>query len=139
MALNPHQTAAQRKLMLDAIIASFNSGIIRVYSGTQPADADAAVGAGTLLAELTLNATAFSAPAAVASTAYTVTANAITADASANASGTPAWARIFASNGTTPLMDCTCGLSGTDLIINASPISSGAPVSATSLTLTLAV
>lgn len=136
MALNPHVTAARRKAAIDTFIASAASGILRIYSGSQPADADAAVGGGTILAELTMNATAFTSPSAVASTDHVLTANAITQDSSANATGTAAWFRLFQSDGTTPLMDGTVGTAGCDLNLNTVSIVSGGAVSVTSFTIT---
>lgn len=124
--------------MLNTITASAASGILRIYSGAQPTDADTAVGAQVVLAELTMNATAFGAATSTASTNSVMTANAITADSSANATGTAAWFRLWDSAGTVPLIDGTVGTSGTDLIINSTAISAGAAVSASSLTLTLA-
>lgn len=136
MASNIHISAVRRKARLDTITAQSSSGILRVYSGAQPVDADTGIGAAVALAELTMNATAFNAPAAVASAAYVITANAITSDASANATGTAAWFRLWDSLGTTPIVDGTVGTAGTDLIINSTSITAGAPVSASSLTLT---
>lgn len=139
MALNPKVSAARRAAMLDTITSSAASGKLRIYSGTQPADADAAIGAGTLLAELTMNATAFGSATSTASTNSVLTANAITSDSSADATGTAAWFRLWQSNGTTPILDGTVGTSGTDAIINSVSIVVGAAVSCSSLTLTLAV
>src|SRR5205823_2846185 len=107
MALNPKYSALRRAAMLDSITAQAASGILRIYSGTQPADADASIGAGVVLAELTMNATAFGSATSTASTDSVLTANAITADSDANATGTAAWARLWKSDGTTPLFDCT--------------------------------
>lgn len=139
MATNPHVSAARRAAMLDTITSAASSGKLRIYSGTQPADADAAIGGGTLLAELTMGATAFGSATSTASTASVLTANAITQDSSADATGTAAWFRLWQSNGTTPILDGTVGTSAADLIINSTAIQVGAVVSATSLTLTLAV
>ncbi len=88
------------------------------------------------LADLIMSATAFNAPAAVSSTDYVLTANAITPDSSANATGTASWGRLWDSAGTTAILDCTVGVSGTDLIINSVSITAGGAVSASSLTLT---
>jgi hypothetical protein len=139
MALNPHVSAARRAAMLDTITSAASSGKLRIYSGSQPADADATIGAATLLAELTMGATAFGSATSTASTNSVLTANAITSDTSADATGTAAWFRLWQSNGTTPILDGTVGTSGTDLIINSTAIQIGATVSASSLTLTLAV
>lgn len=124
--------------MLNTITAAAASGLLRIYSGTQPTDADTAIGAQVLLATLTMNATAFGTATSTASTNSVMTANAITQDSSAAATGTAAWFRLWQSNGTTPLIDGTVGTSATDLIINSTAISAGAAVSASSLTLTLA-
>lgn len=88
-------SAAQRSTMLDAARSAYNSGKLRIYSGSVPADADAALGGATLLAELTLNATAF--PAA---SSGVLTANAITSG-TAGATGTASFFRILDSAGST--------------------------------------
>ena len=62
---------------------------IRIYSGSMPANCAAALSGNTLLAELTGNATL--APAA---SGGVLTLNSITADASADASGTAAFYKI---------------------------------------------
>lgn len=51
-------SAARRNAMLDNFTTALNSGYLRIYAGSVPADADAALGGATLLAELPLNATA---------------------------------------------------------------------------------
>src|SRR3954470_18794802 len=100
MANNPKRTAAVANAAADACTAFANSGKLRIYDGAQPASASVAVSTQTMLAELTMNATAFA--SAVAGVA---TANAITQDSSADASGTATWFRLFASNGSTILWD----------------------------------
>lgn len=87
-----------RNNILDEITALVgSSGILRIYSGTQPATGGAET---TILAQLTLNATF--APAAAAGL---LTLNAITSDSSANASGTATWFRILQSDATTQVID----------------------------------
>ena len=81
-----------------------NTGWLRIYDGTQPANADTAVSTQNILAELRFGATAFG-----ASVAGVATANAITADSSANATGTATWFRVFKSDGTTALWDGSVG------------------------------
>jgi two-component sensor histidine kinase len=98
---------ARRNEQLDALINECNSGILRIYDGTRPADADTAVTTQVILAELTMNATSFAAASAGVSTA-----NAITQDSSANAGGTATWARLFQSNGTTPVADFSVSATG---------------------------
>lgn len=113
----------------DAVGNALDTGWIRIYDGTQPTDADTAITSQVLLAELRFGADAF--PAAVAGL---LTANAITSDSSANATGTASWARIFASNGTTVWFDGSVGTSSANVVINSTAISSGATVSCSSLT-----
>lgn len=120
--------------MLDTgIRLKANSAALRIYSGTVPADADTALGAQVVLATLTMNATAF--PAA---SGGVLTANAITADSSADASGTASFFRLFGSDSNNQvLLQGTVGTSGTDMILNSVAISSGANVSISSFTITL--
>lgn len=133
MALNVNFPAALRNTMLDAISTrAGTSALLRIYDGSQPATADTAVSSQTLLAELTCNASAF-APAA---SSGVLTANAITTDSSANATGTAAWFRLVASNGTTVVMDGTVGTSGCDLNITTTSIVSGSPVAVSSFVVT---
>ena len=106
------------------------SGLLRIYSGTRPANVAAAI-TGTLLAQLTLNATF--APAAASGV---LTANAITGDSSADATGTATHFRIFQSNGTTAVIDGDVGTSGSDLNLTTVSIVSGQPVNVTGLTIT---
>jgi hypothetical protein len=94
------------------------SGKFRVYSGTKPATG-AAIGGATMLAEMTLNATF--APAA---TGGVLTLNAITSG-TAVASGTPTWARMWKSDGTTAIVDMTAGVGSGDLNFNAAIVSGG--------------
>ena len=130
MALNPKFSNTCVNAEADAIGGALDNGFIRIYDGTQPADADTAVGAQTLLAELRFGADAF--PSAVAGL---LTANAITSDASANATGTASWARILASNGTTVYFDGSVGTSSANVVIATTSIVAGAVVSCSAFTL----
>jgi hypothetical protein len=117
---------------LDAITTAVGaSGKLRIYNGTRPANVGTAIGAQTLLAELTLNATF----AAAASTG-TLTLNSITSDSSADATNTAQFFRIFKSDGTTAVIDGDVGTSGSDLNLNSTSITSGGTVSVTSFTIT---
>jgi len=127
-----------RHLMVDAGMARCNAGKVRIYDGTRPTDADGAVGAQVLLAELTYSATAYGA-AATSGTNSVATANAITADSSADATGTASWARHTTSAGLAT-HDSNVGDSAdapTDIQINSKSIQIGANVSITGLTYTL--
>jgi hypothetical protein len=131
MALDPSFAVARRNAVLDTLTSPAASGLLRIYDGAKPTDADTAVGAQTLLAELTMNATAFA-----AASGGVLTANAITQDSSANATGTAAWFRLVQSNGTSVIMDGTVGTSGCDLNLVTTSIVATQPVSVTSFTIT---
>ncbi len=134
MALNARTRVASRDAALDAAFPSaLNSGFLRIYDGTQPTNADTALGAQVLLAELTLNATAFA-----AASSGSKAANAITDDSSANATGTATWGSIVTSGGTR-YMDFEVGTSGANLNLNSVSIVAGARVSVSSFTITQAV
>jgi hypothetical protein len=125
---------AARDAALNAVTATVNNGTLRIYSGTAPANADAALSGNTLLAQLTLGATAFGAAAS-----GVATANAISADTSADATGTPTFFRLLASNGTTVVYQGTAGASGQELNLSnlsGGQIVAGGSVSVTSLTVT---
>lgn len=116
----------------DAILALLNSGYLRVYDGSIPATANTAVTSQTLLAELRYGSPAFG-----AASAGVASANAITQDAGANASGTATWFRALKSDGTTSVFDGTAGASGTDLVLSDAAIVVGTVVRVTSHTYTL--
>lgn len=120
--------AAVRNAQLDAITTQVGaSGLLRIYSGSRPATGGTET---TVLAELTCNATF--APAA---SGGVLTLNAITADSSANATGTATWFRILTS-GAVAKIDGDVGTSGSDLNLNSTSITSGGTVSVTSFTIT---
>ena len=132
MATNPKFSNLTVNGEADFIGTALDSGFIRLYDGSQPATADTALSGQTLLAELTFGADAF--PAAVAGV---LTANAITSDSSANATGTAAWARLLKTDGTSVVMDGTVGTAAANVVINSTAISAGAVVSCSSLTITI--
>jgi hypothetical protein len=133
---------ARRNEMGNAATDNLNSGKIRFYSGTRPANADTALSGNTLLAECTFGATAFG-----TMSAGVATANTITQDASADASGIPTFARLLESDGTTVWADVSVGKTGgaEELLINTMDgsgnpfIAAGGPVSISSLTVTFGV
>lgn len=132
--LSYHSTL--RNNMLDEITArAGTSALLRIYDGTIPTNADTAVGAQTLLAELTCNATAF----AGAASGGVLTLNAITSDSSANATGTASWFRIVDSGATNTVMDgdvSTVAAGTGDLQLDSTSITSGQTVNVTSFTIT---
>jgi hypothetical protein len=127
MALNLKISNTAANAEADALARLLDNGYLRIYSGTQAADADTAIGAQVLLAELRFNAT--SAPAA---SAGVLTFNAFTSDSSADATGTATWARALKSDGTTVVFDESVGTSGANLNLNSVAISAGAAVSVSS-------
>lgn len=125
-------SAATRNLMLDAIDASANNGYLRFYSGTQPATPETALSGNTLLAQCTLAADSMAA-ASAGSKAF----NTITADTSADATGTCTFARLFASDGTTAIADFTVGTSGADINFATVAFVSGAQIGVSSLSISI--
>jgi hypothetical protein len=111
----------------DALATLLNNGLLRVYSGAQPANADTAVGAQVLLATLT-----FSAVAAPAAAAGVLTFNAV-ASAVAVATGTAAWYRCLRSDGTTVVMDGSVDVTANtpNLALSTTAIALGGTVSVT--------
>lgn len=106
--------------------ALLNSGFVDIYTGAKPANADA-VATGTLLGTCTFSATAFGAPAA-----GVITANAISDDASADATGTAGWFRLRKSDGT----KVADGDVGTEMVLDNTSIVVGGRISITSFTYT---
>lgn len=126
--------AAQRNAHLnairDAVDAGAAGGKIKIYSGTQPANADASLSGNTLLGTLTFSGT--SAPNA---SAGVLTFSTITEDSSADATNTATWARITDSDDAT-VFDCDVGTSGATINLNTTSIVAGGPIRITSFTLT---
>jgi len=116
----------------DALSVLLDNGYLRIYDGTQPANADTAISTQTLLAELRFNTDA--APSAVAGV---LTFNAITQDSSANNTGTASWFRALKSDGSTALFDGSVGTSGSDINIATTSIVAGAIVGVTSFVYTV--
>ena len=132
MANSPRITAATANTMLDSGIGTqADSGKLYIYSGTQPATGGGGLSGNTLLSTLTMGSDSFP-----SSSGGVLTANAITQDSSAAATGTAAWFRLTKSDTTTVLLDGSVGTSGADLNLNSVSITSGGTVSCTSFTIT---
>jgi hypothetical protein len=127
MALNTQIADATVNAQADALSDLLDNGYLRIYDGTQAATADTALGAQVMLAELRFNATA--APAA---SGGVLTFNAITADSSANASGTASWFRALKSDGTTVVMDGSIGTATSNMIVATTTITAAQTVSCSS-------
>lgn len=132
MAYNTQMAYASVNAEADALSALLDNGYLRIYTGSQPANADTALGAQVLLAELRFNA-----DAAPAASNGVLTFNAMTAEDSALATGTAAWFRALKSDGTTVVYDGTVGTSGCNLNMTSVAITSGSTVSITALTHTI--
>lgn len=132
MALDPRRSYAACNSECSGLETLVNSGKLRIYSGTVPTNADDSIGAATLLAELTMNADSFGTPSNGA-----MTANAITADSSADNTGTASFWRLWDSAGTTCYLQGTCGVGASyDMNMNSASVQAGANVSVSSFTYT---
>lgn len=142
-ALNTRISNECAILAVDAIVDNLDEGtgaaILRGRTGAQPADPDTAA-TGTLLFTLTYSATAFGA-GVDAGPGGRATANAVTDDSSADATGTVGYCRVSSTNdGATPLddhLDGEAGTAGADFNFNTVAIVAGATVSLTSHTVTM--
>jgi hypothetical protein len=123
---------AVRSAMLDTITARAGaSALLRIYSGSRPATAGAET---TILAQLTCNTTF--APAA---SSGVLTLNAISPATSAAATGTATWFRIYASNGTTHVLDgsvSTVAAGTGDMQLDSTSIVLGGTVAISSASIT---
>lgn len=138
MANNLFITNAVAQSMLTAVKTAIDAGtaaVIEIYDGTQPTNADTAVGAQTKLATLTMNATAFGS-VSDANPGAIMTAAAITPDSSADATGTAAWFRMLTQAGGTTILDGSVGTSGADINFNTVAFTGGSQIEITSLTIT---
>ncbi len=119
---------ASRNAAADTLFNLLNSGTIRFRTSTVPTnvgDADS----GTLCATVTFGATAFG-----AASSGVKTANSITSDTNAAASGTVTQARLYKSDNTTCWGDCSVGTSGADINFDNNVIVAGGTVAVSSLT-----
>lgn len=116
----------------DALSDLLDNGYLRIYGGSQPANANTAITSQVLLAELRFNATA--SPAA---SGGILTMSSITQDSNANNTGTATWFRALKSDGSTVVFDGSVGTSGCDLNLGSTSITSGASVAVTSMTYTV--
>lgn len=120
-----------KNALLDSYGVNFNGGTLKIYSGAVPADANASLGAAVVLGTLAFGATAFQ-----AASGGSMSANAITQDSSADASGEATFYRAFKSDGVTPIEQgsITATGNGGDLQLNTTTIVQGGPILVTDLT-----
>jgi hypothetical protein len=128
----------------------FRDGVLRIYSGSQPADADTAV-SGTLLLEISESAGTWAAGAFANGIEFGAAASgAISKNASETwqdtglAAGTAGWFRLIANptdagaaSTTLPRIDGTVGTSGADLNMSSTSIVSGSTYTIDTFTITL--
>jgi len=113
------------------------NGEVVIYSGTPPANVDASLAGNTVLAELAMSNPAFG-NATDATPGATATANSISDDTSANATGTASFFRILDRDNTPRIQGTiTATGGGGDMELNSTSISSGATVSISSMTITM--
>jgi len=113
--------------VVDLVDAGTPPGTLRIYSGTMPADVNAALSGNTLLAQLTMSTTAFGAAASGVATAA-----AITSDTSADATGTATFFRILNAAGVAVIQG-SVGTSASDLVLSSTSITIGGTVAVSSL------
>ena len=122
-----------RNNRLDTIAALIDAGatggLIRIYDGTRPATAGTVT---LLLAEMEMGKPSF--PAA---SDGTMSANAISSDPAANASGTASWFRVVDSNGVFVMDgDINSGSPIVDMAINSTSITVGIQIDVAGFILT---
>lgn len=124
--------------VVDLIDAGAGAGVVNIYDGTEPADADAALSGNTLLASITLNDPAFggatdNTPGAIAA------ANGLpVTDTSADATGTASFFRVLDSDSNVIMQgDVTATAGGGDMEINSTSIVAGAAVRITTFNATM--
>lgn len=132
MAKNTQLTNLAASTEADALSDLLDNGWIDILDGTQAATADTAIGSQVVLVSLRLNTT-FSG----AASAGVLTANAITSG-TAVATGTASWARIYKSDHTTTVMDCSVATSDANVIVPTTSIVSGQEITCSSFTHTVA-
>lgn len=131
-------STASRNAAADAVVdradAGATGGLLRIYSGAQPATADDAA-SGTLLVEIVLPDPAFGAAASgVASLSSAATGTAV-------ATGTAGWCRVVDSTGAVTAFDGAVRASGDadageELVLDNTSIASGQDVTVNTLTYT---
>lgn len=132
MALNPKLAVLNRNAALDAALDSLSTGAkVRIYDGTQPTDADTALGSQVMLVELAMSSTPFNAASSASKAAASITNGTIAA------SGTASWGSLLTS-GNVRKFDFSVGTSGANLNFDSVAFSSGATASISGLTVTMA-
>ena len=120
-----------RNAKLDAVETAIgDSAVLKIRSGSVPANC-AAADAGTVLATISLPSDWMA-----AASGGTKDKSGTWTDASADATGTAAHFRLYASDGTTCHAQGTVGTSATDMIVDNTSFASGQSFTVTAFTLT---
>lgn len=128
-------TNAVASAMADAFTAALDAGtagIIEIYDGTIPTNANTAVGAQNKLATLTFSASSFG-----AASNGVITAAAITSDSSCDQNGTAAWARLLTQGGGTTIADVDVGTAAATIVFNTVAFTAGSAIAITAFTFTM--
>lgn len=133
MAATLSLTTTMRSGILDSGVntALGTSPLLKVYSGTEPANASASLAGNTLLGTLTLSSSPFG-----AASSGVVTAATITQDSSADADGTATFCRLTKSDGTVMLQG-NAGTSAATFVFTTVTITTGLAIPCSSFTVTL--
>ena len=129
MALNPQLSEEAANAQANALAALLNTGWLRIYSGPSRSAAMTPSPSTTCCWPNCASGPPPSRPPC----GGVLTANALTADAAANASGEAEWCRLFKSNGTAPVMDGTVGIDDSNVILSTTSIVAGTNVAVASL------
>lgn len=133
MALNPKTAVAVRNRALDGLTTELGaSPVMRWYDGTQPTDADTALGSQVAAVTLPMSGTPF--PAA---SAGSMTANAITSAAAGTSINPMTWFSLLTA-AFVRKHDGSAATSGANLNVNSTNIGSGATCGCSSLVISMA-
>jgi hypothetical protein len=129
MASNLQYSNGTRNAQQQGLITYAGTGaLIKLYTGTQPANANTALSSNTLLVTLTISG-AFGTDSNGTLTFSTVS------NGTAVASGTATFFRIYKSDGTTVVMDGSVGTSSADLVLNTTTVATNDTVAISSGTI----
>jgi len=129
---NLKTSIAARNAQLNALGALADSGYLRIYAGSQPANPETPASKDLLLAELRMAATAFT-----AARDGEIKSNRIADEADAKQTGKATWYRLCKSDGRSAIWDGSVGTADADLVLDDATIKIHARVSITSLTYSL--
>lgn len=130
MPLNPHLSNAGANAEIDALTALLDGGTLEIYDGSQPSSPDDAPTSQVLLATLT-----FGTPAFGSGIGGVATANPLTSELDAPATGLASWYRMKKSNGD-PVADGSVGTIDANLILTTVSIAQHAEVAIDAVVLT---